>query len=107
MFEAVFLHSIIICKCFLGSSSSYYSTVCDNVCVFYFSKTGVAFKEGLCYNKWEAAGLFGTVPLLLLGHLFSFLPVEGERGALAAMCCLLTVSRWRVNGGPWQQCAAS
>lgn len=35
---------------------------------------GVAFKEGLCYNKPEAAGLFGAVPLLMLGHLSGLLP---------------------------------
>ena len=53
---------------------------------------GVAFKEGLCYNKWEAAGLFGALPLLLLGHLFSVLPAQGEQGMLAAVNILLTVS---------------
>ena len=53
--------------------------------------TGVAFKEGLCYGKAEAAGLFGTVPLLLLGHLSGLVSPEGEAGLLAAFCILLSV----------------
>ena len=38
--------------------------------------TGVAFKEGFCYRKWEAAGLALCVPTLLLGHLTQLVPVE-------------------------------
>lgn len=36
--------------------------------------TGVAFKEGLCYGKGEAAALFFALPLLLLGHLSGWMP---------------------------------
>lgn len=32
---------------------------------------GVAFKEGMCYGKPEAAGLFMITPLLFMGHLTS------------------------------------
>jgi hypothetical protein len=35
---------------------------------------GVAFKEGLCYSKWEAAGLFGALPLLVGGRLLQLFP---------------------------------
>mmetsp|Transcript_23869 Transcript_23869/g.52277 ORF Transcript_23869/g.52277 Transcript_23869/m.52277 type:complete len:280 (-) Transcript_23869:96-935(-) len=66
---------------------------------FFAALTGVAFKEGFCYNKWEAAGLFGTIPLLLLGHLTQLLPVEGERGMLAAFAVLFTV----FAGRKWTQ----
>ncbi|KXZ47942.1 hypothetical protein GPECTOR_31g304 [Gonium pectorale] len=53
--------------------------------------TGVAFKEGLCYNKWEAAGLFGAVPLTVGGHLLHLFPTDVERGLLASCCVLLAV----------------
>eukprot|EP00798_Chlamydomonas_sp_ICE-L_P013727 gene13727-19625_t len=43
--------------------------------------TGVAFKEGLCYGKAEAAGLFFTVPLLLLGHLTGLMSSDAEHAA--------------------------
>jgi len=36
---------------------------------FFAAVTGVAFKEGLCYGKAEAAGLFFVTPALLLSHL--------------------------------------
>lgn len=53
--------------------------------------TGVAFKEGLCYGKAEAAGLFGATPLFLLGHLSGVVSQEGERGLLAAFAILFSV----------------
>ncbi|GIM04680.1 hypothetical protein Vretimale_9283, partial [Volvox reticuliferus] len=53
--------------------------------------TGVAFKEGLCYNKWEAAGLFGALPLMVGGHLLNLIPANVERGLLASCLVLLTV----------------
>ena len=56
-----------------------------------FHTTGVAFKEGFCYGKWEAAGLFGTIPLLLLGHLSGIISGDGERGLLASLSVLITV----------------
>ena len=55
------------------------------------SLTGVAFKEGLCYGKAEAAGLFGATPLLLLSHLSSLVDAKGELGLLAAFEILLAV----------------
>jgi uncharacterized integral membrane protein len=53
--------------------------------------TGVAFKEGFCYGKWEAAGLFGTIPLLCLGHLTGLVNEDGQRGMLAAMIIMLAI----------------
>jgi len=43
--------------------------------------TGVAFKEGMCYGKAEAAALFFVTPTLLLGHLSGSMP-EGVQQAL-------------------------
>ena len=45
---------------------------------FFAAVTGVAFKEGLCYGKAEAAGLFFITPLLLLGHLTGWIPEDGQ-----------------------------
>lgn len=53
--------------------------------------TGVAFKEGFCYNKWEAAGLFGAMPLLMGGHLLGIWSQEAERGLLASTLVLISV----------------
>uniref|UniRef100_A0A061QX12 Integral membrane protein n=1 Tax=Tetraselmis sp. GSL018 TaxID=582737 RepID=A0A061QX12_9CHLO len=53
--------------------------------------SGLAFKEGLCYGKPEAAGLFFVVPALLLGHLFGIIPEEGEKALLAVFCVLSAV----------------
>ena len=44
-----------------------------------FVCTGVAFKEGMCYGKPEAAGLFFVTPLLLLGHLTGWMPESGQQ----------------------------
>ena len=45
--------------------------------------TGIYFKEAFCFNRLETKLLTPLVPLLLLGHLFSILPVPIERGLLA------------------------
>eukprot|EP00873_Tetraselmis_striata_P016278 jgi/Tetstr1/436542/TSEL_002697.t1 len=55
------------------------------------SVTGLAFKEGMCYGKFEAGALFFVVPSLLLGHLTGLLPGGGEKGLLAAFCVLAAV----------------
>lgn len=36
--------------------------------------TGIFFKEAFCFNRFETKLLTPIVPLLLLGHLFNFLP---------------------------------
>lgn len=50
--------------------------------------TGIAFKEGFCYNKAEAGGLFGVVPLLMGGHLLGVWSqdVSGCGSNLVAPC---------------------
>lgn len=45
--------------------------------------TGIFFKEAFCFNRLETKLLTFLVPGLLLGHLFSVLPVSLERGLLA------------------------
>ena len=55
---------------------------------FFAAVTGVAFKEGLCYGKAEAAGLFFVTPALLLGHLTGWVPEDGQKVRGAAPCLL-------------------
>ncbi len=53
--------------------------------------TGIYFKEAFCFNRFETKLLTPLVPLLLLGHLFSILPVGLERGLLAAWAILFLI----------------
>ncbi|BBN10652.1 hypothetical protein MPTK1_5g05330 [Marchantia polymorpha subsp. ruderalis] len=53
--------------------------------------TGLAFKEGLCYGKFEAAALFFVIPGLLLGHLSGAMDDKVKLGLLAAWIGLFTV----------------
>ena len=57
--------------------------------------TGIFFKEAFCFNRFETKLLTPLVPLLLLGHLFHFLPVlwEGIFLALWAMNFLIFALR--------------
>lgn len=41
--------------------------------------TGVFFKEGFCFRRLETMMLTPLVPLLLLGHLLQFLPLQIEQ----------------------------
>ncbi|MEO0988306.1 MAG: DUF2301 domain-containing membrane protein [Cyanobacteria bacterium J06639_14] len=45
--------------------------------------TGIFFKEAFCFNRFETKLLTPIVPLLLLGHLFQFLPASWESILLA------------------------
>lgn len=45
--------------------------------------TGIYFKEAFCFNRLETKVLTFTIPILLLGHLFAFLPLSWERGLLS------------------------
>lgn len=45
--------------------------------------TGIFFKEAFCFNRLETKVLTFLVPGLLLGHLFSILPLVFEQGLLA------------------------
>ena len=63
---------------------------------FFAAVTGVAFKEGLCYGKAEAAGLFFVTPLLLLGHLTGWVPEDGQTVRLAlwpSVFCMVPASQ--------------
>eukprot|EP00249_Psilotum_nudum_P011946 c23483_g1_i1 orf=135-1073(+) len=53
--------------------------------------TGLAFKEGLCYGKLEAAALVFVIPVLLLGHLSGFMDEKLKLGFLATWMVLFTV----------------
>ncbi|MFZ9737384.1 MAG: DUF2301 domain-containing membrane protein [Prochlorotrichaceae cyanobacterium] len=44
--------------------------------------TGVFFKEGFCFDRWETKLLTPIVPGLLLGHLGGLLPAAVEQGGL-------------------------
>lgn len=65
------------------------------------ARAGVAFKEGFCYNKWEAAGLFGSMPLLMGGHLLGIWPAEVGRGCARNAGCVRVpcVRSWGVPRG--------
>lgn len=53
--------------------------------------TGLAFKEGLCYGKWEAALIFLLVPILILGHIAGLLPDEAQHTMVGAFAILFTI----------------
>ncbi|KAL2608190.1 hypothetical protein R1flu_026763 [Riccia fluitans] len=53
--------------------------------------TGLAFKEGLCYGKFEAAALFFVIPSVLLGHLSGVMDEKVKLGLLAAWIGLFVV----------------
>ncbi len=53
--------------------------------------TGIYFKEAFCFNRLETKILTPLVPLLLLGHLFGFLPLEVEQILLAAWTILFII----------------
>jgi uncharacterized integral membrane protein len=44
--------------------------------------TGVFFKEGFCFDRLETKVLTPLVPVLLLGHLVGWLPLQVEQGLL-------------------------
>jgi len=53
--------------------------------------TGIYFKEGFCFGRWETKLLTPLIPLLLLGHLFNILPVNIEKGLLISWTILFIV----------------
>jgi uncharacterized integral membrane protein len=53
--------------------------------------TGIFFKEAFCFNRLETKLLTPLVPLLLLGHLFGWLPLGTEQLLLAAWAVLFVV----------------
>jgi uncharacterized integral membrane protein len=53
--------------------------------------TGIYFKEGMCFNRLETKLLTPIVPLLLLGHLFGFLPLVLEQTLLMIWATLFMI----------------
>ncbi|MBW4550894.1 MAG: DUF2301 domain-containing membrane protein [Aphanocapsa sp. GSE-SYN-MK-11-07L] len=53
--------------------------------------TGIFFKEAFCFNRLETKALTLIVPILLLGHLFGWLPLSLERGLLGLWAILFLV----------------
>ncbi|WP_460205618.1 DUF2301 domain-containing membrane protein [Scytonema sp. NUACC21] len=53
--------------------------------------TGIYFKEAFCFNRFETKILTPIVPLLLLGHLFGVLPIQGEKVLLGIWATLFVV----------------
>lgn len=53
--------------------------------------TGIFFKEAFCFNRLETKLLTPIVPLLLLGHLFGFLPIQVEQILLSLWATLFLV----------------
>eukprot|EP00899_Mesostigma_viride_P023671 jgi/Mesvir1/4489/Mv09573-RA.1 len=52
--------------------------------------TGLAFKEGMCYGKFEAGALFFVIPVTLLGHLFG-MPENAQQVLLVTWVVLMLV----------------
>jgi uncharacterized integral membrane protein len=57
--------------------------------------TGIFFKEGFCFGRLETKLLTPLLPVLLLGHMFSFLPVSIEQVMLVAWAGLFLVFAFR------------
>jgi uncharacterized integral membrane protein len=57
--------------------------------------TGIFFKEGFCFGRLETKLLTPLLPVLLLGHMFSFLPVSIEQAMLVAWAGLFLVFAFR------------
>jgi uncharacterized integral membrane protein len=53
--------------------------------------TGIFFKEAFCFSRLETKILTLLVPLLLLGHLWSFLPAWSEKGLMGVGAGLFVV----------------
>jgi uncharacterized integral membrane protein len=53
--------------------------------------TGIYFKEAFCFNRFETKFLTLIVPTLLLGHMLSVLPLQGERVLLGIWASLFLV----------------
>ncbi|MGK7939900.1 MAG: DUF2301 domain-containing membrane protein [Crocosphaera sp.] len=53
--------------------------------------TGIYFKEAFCFNRLETKVLTPLVPILLLGHLSSILPVEVEQALLGIWAGLFII----------------
>jgi uncharacterized integral membrane protein len=57
--------------------------------------TGIFFKEAFCFNRLETKFLTPLIPLLLLGHLCSFLPPVAEKALLVLWAGLFLIFVYR------------
>jgi uncharacterized integral membrane protein len=57
--------------------------------------TGIFFKEGFCFGRLETKLLTPLLPVVLLGHMFSFLPASIEQAMLVAWAGLFLVFAFR------------
>lgn len=57
--------------------------------------TGVFFKEGFCFRRLETMILTPLVPMLLLGHLFQFLPLQIEQIGFGIWSVLFLIFAFR------------
>lgn len=62
--------------------------------------TGIYFKEAFCFNRLETKLLTPLVPLLLLGHLFGWLPLSLEQPLLALWAALFAIFALRKTWQP-------
>lgn len=58
---------------------------------FFAAITGVAFKEGLCYGKVEAALLFFLVPILMLSHISGLITEDSQHTLMGVFAVLFAV----------------
>ncbi len=53
--------------------------------------TGIFFKESFCFNRFETKFLVPLLPLLILGHLVSLLPIAIEQSLLGTWAVLFMI----------------
>ena len=62
--------------------------------------TGIFFKEGFCFRRWETQLLTPIVPAVLLGHLLGLLPSTVEQGGLILWALLFVIFGLNKFGQP-------
>jgi len=55
------------------------------------SLTGIFFKESFCFNRFETKFLVPLLPVLILGHLVSLLPIAIEQSLLGTWAVLFMI----------------
>ncbi|HBC41473.1 MAG TPA: hypothetical protein DCZ88_06160 [Pseudanabaena sp.] len=60
--------------------------------------TGIFFKESFCFNRFETKFLVPLLPVLILGHLVSLLPVAIEQSLLGTWAVLFMIFAIRKFG---------
>jgi uncharacterized integral membrane protein len=62
--------------------------------------TGIFFKEGFCFHRWETRLLTPIVPGLLIGHLLGLLPHTVEQGGVILWAILFVIFGLNKFGQP-------